>query len=599
MARKTLLTLPLLAALAVPLAAQQPATLFRNARVFDGTRVLERTDVLALGGRIARVGRGVQAPAGATVVDAAGKTLLPGMIDAHTHSYGDALRDAIIFGVTTELDMFTDHRLAASVRAEQAGGRAGERADLFSAGTLVTAPRGHGTEYGMTIPTLSSPDSAQAFVDARIAEGSDFIKIVYDDGRAYGMKLATLDSATLHAAIAAAHRRGKIAIVHVGDAAGARTAIAAGADGLAHLFVDRAADAGFAALAARRRAFVVPTLTVLMSITGTGGGAPLVEDARLKPYLSPAARGVLVQGFPRRPGAPPTSYAAAEATVRQLRAAGVAILAGTDAGNPGTSHGAAMHRELELLVRAGLTPTEALAAATSGPARAFRLADRGRIAPGQRADLVLVDGDPTRDITATRAISGVWKGGVAVDRAAFARTVARLAADAARPARIAENGVVSDFESGLTATLGNWFPSPDSFAGGTSTGEVTVVEGGAAGSGRALSIKGTITPTVPFAWYGAMWSPGAQPMAAVDFSSRQGLAFQTRGDGKTYRVMVFARSKGNAPLTRTFVAGAEWGEVSLAWSDFGIDGRDVMGVVIAGGPQPGAFALLVDNFRLR
>ena len=597
-ARKTLLAVPLLAALAAPLAAQQQATLFRNARVFDGMRVLERTDVLAEGGRITRVGRGVQAPAGATVIDASGKTLLPGLIDAHTHSYGDALQEAVHFGVTTEMDMFTDHRLAAAARAEQAAGKASARADFFSAGTLVTSPRGHGTEYGLAIPTLASPDSAQAFVDARIAEGSDFIKIVYDDGRAYGMKLATLDSATMHAAIAAAKRRGKVAIVHVGDAAGARTAISAGADGLAHLFVDREPDAGFAALTARRRAFVVPTLTVLMSITGTGGGAPLVEDARLKPYLSPAARGVLVQGFPRRAGAPPTSYAAAQATVRQLRAAGVPILAGTDAGNPGTSHGAAMHRELELLVQAGLTPTEALAAATSAPARAFRLADRGRIAPGLRADLLLVDGDPTRDITATRGIAGVWKGGVPIDRAAFARTVAQLNANAARPAQIAANGVVSDFENGMTAAPGNWFPSPDSFAGGTSTGEVKVVDGGA-GSAHALSISGTITATLPFAWYGAMWSPGAQPMAPTDLSTKPGLAFHTRGDGKTYRVMVFARSKGNTPLTRTFVAGPDWKEVAFAWSDFGIDGRDVMGVVIAGGPQPGPFAFLVDDLRLK
>jgi imidazolonepropionase-like amidohydrolase len=75
-----------------------------------------------------------------------------------------------------------------------------------------------------------------------------------------------------------------------------------------------------------------------------------------------------------------------------------------------------MHGELELLVAAGLTPVQALAAATSAPARAFRLPDRGMIAPGKRADLVLVDGDPTRDIAATRRINSVWKKGVAVDR---------------------------------------------------------------------------------------------------------------------------------------------------------------------------------------
>ena len=101
------------------------------------------------------------------------------------------------------------------------------------------------------------------------------------------------------------------------------------------------------------------------------------------------------------------------------------ILAGTDAPNPGTAHGASIHRELELLVRAGLSPLEALRAATSVPARAFALHDRGRIAPGLRADLVLVDGDPTRDILATRNIVAIWKLGRIVDRESYRAELGR------------------------------------------------------------------------------------------------------------------------------------------------------------------------------
>lgn len=95
------------------------------------------------------------------------------------------------------------------------------------------------------------------------------------------------------------------------------------------------------------------------------------------------------------------------------------MMAGTDAPSPGTAYGASQHGELELLVGAGLTPLQALVAATSAPARAFRLADCGRIGPGLRADLVLVEGDPDRDITATRRIVGVWKRGVAVERVRY------------------------------------------------------------------------------------------------------------------------------------------------------------------------------------
>ncbi|MEJ7812840.1 MAG: CIA30 family protein [Gemmatimonadaceae bacterium] len=595
-----------------------PATLIRNTRVFDGARVLERQDVLIRGGTIASVGRSLAAPAGAQagtrvrVVDGSGKTLIPGLVDAHTHTFGDALVEAVVFGVTTELDMFTDAAFARSMRAEQAAGKAAARADIFSAGTLVTAPKGHGTEYGMQIATISSPDSAQAFVDARLAEGSDWIKIVYDDGATYGMKLPTLDEPTMRAVIAAVHRRGKLAVVHIGSLAGARAAIEAGADGLVHLFVDRAPDAGFARLAsataraagtgraAGTSAFVIPTLTVLRSITGTPGGGELVKDARFERYLSAASRTLLGQAFPRRPGAPPVSYAAAEATVRQLDAVGVPILAGTDASNPGTSHGAALHGELELLVKAGLTPVKALAAATSVPARAFRLADRGRIAAGARADLVLVNGDPTRDITATRDIAAVWKGGARVDRDAFAKVVADARAAVAQAPRALAAGLVSDFESGsAVAGFGSWMPSTDSYANGQSTGEMTVMNGGANGSAKSLAMSGTISGAVPYAWAGSMWSPNVQPMTPADLSSKKEIAFWTKGDGKTYRLMIFAQSKGMTPLIQTFVAGPEWREVTIPWSAFGVDGKDVMALVFAGGPTPGAYAFQIDDLRLR
>lgn len=102
--------------------------------------------------------------------------------------------------------------------------------------------------------------------------------------------------------------------------------------------------------------------------------------------------------------------------VRQLIRARVPLLAGSDSPAPGTTYGASLHGELALLVRDGLTPSQALAAATSVPARAFHLQDRGWIRPGMRADLLLVKGDPTKDIMVTRNIVGVWKRGAWVQR---------------------------------------------------------------------------------------------------------------------------------------------------------------------------------------
>jgi imidazolonepropionase-like amidohydrolase len=357
------------------ISAAEPVVI-RNVQVFDGRSMLPATSVAIAGGRIQDVGTKVLAPAGARIVDGRGKTLLPGLIDAHVHVRSAAdLKAALGFGVTTCLDMFTLHEMAAELRAEQEAGKAAGRADLFSAGTPATAPGGHGTEYGVEIPTVSRADEAAAFVAARLAEGSDYLKIMKDDGTAFGFRRPALDAATMGALIAAAHARQRLAIVHIATAGDAREALAAGADGIAHVY-SGAQDAGLAVAAARAGAFWTPTLAVITH------------------------------------GAPAESREAALAAVRGLHAAGVRILAGTDAPNADLAYGEALHAELEMLVAAGLSPVEALVSATSGVASAFRLADRGRIEVGLRADLVMVDGDPGRDIRATRRIVAVWKSGV-------------------------------------------------------------------------------------------------------------------------------------------------------------------------------------------
>lgn len=332
---------------------------FTGVRVFDGVRVTPEATVVVRDSVISAVTAGAEVPAGAIVVDGRGKTLLPGLIDAHTHTYAvEHLCAAVIFGVTTELDMFTNPSFAASQRTEQAAGKAIGRADLFSAGTLVTPPGGHGTEYGFPIPTITAADQADAFVAARVAEGSDYIKIVYDDGSEVGLPWKTIDEPTLAAVIRAAKARKKLAVVHVLAREFARGAIAAGADGLVHLFVDKPVDDAFVHLVAEHKAFVIPTLTVLDSVNRNGGNAALADDPALAPYLTADDVQMLKSGFPGK--TPPADVLKIpRETVKALKAAEVRILAGTDCGNPGTTHGASVHRELVLLVAAGLTPLDA------------------------------------------------------------------------------------------------------------------------------------------------------------------------------------------------------------------------------------------------
>lgn len=569
-------------------------------RVFDGSRVLERATVIVRDGRIEAVGPDVAAPDGVTRIDGAGKTLLPGLIDAHTHVFGDALERALQFGVTTELDMFTDHRLAARLRGEQAAaGGAPSRADLRSAGTLVTAPGGHGTEYGMPIPTLAGAADAGPFVAARVAEGSDYIKLVYDDGSAYGLKFPTLARATLEAAISAAHAHERLAVVHVGTHAAAREAIEAGADGLVHVFADEGDVRAFAALAASKKAFVIPTLTVIESTAGTASGQSLVEDARVAPFLLATEKRNLVAAFPRR-GSSARHLDVARRATRALREAGVPILAGSDAPNPGTAHGASLHRELELLVEAGLTPADALEAATATPARVFGLPDRGRIAPGLRADLVLVDGDPTRDITASRAIARVWKGGVEVERRAAAADAGAEADTAAAPP-VTGDGTVATFDGGaLDAAFGaGWIVSTDAMMGGRSTARANVVEGGAEGSSHALEVVGAMADGAPYPWAGVMFWPGHAPMQPADLSAFERLTFHARGDGGRYRVLVFTEAQGAIPVEASFVAGAGWEAHVVTFASLGVDARGLRGVLFSASPGDAEFRFLVDSVRFR
>jgi imidazolonepropionase-like amidohydrolase len=411
---KSLITMALAAilfpcAVSVPARASDATIAFRGVDVFDGSRMLRRTTVIVHDGMIRAVGPDVAIPPSARLVDANGKTLLPGLFDAHTHLgvrlAAAFLRDASTFGVTTELEM-GGSEVSLDLRKRIASGESADGADLRTSGIVVTVPKGHPTEMdGPGIPTLAPGDDVQAFVDARIAEGADYIKVVYDHA------FPTLTKQQLEDVVAAAHRRNKLVVAHSLTQRDARDAIAAGVDGLVHIFADSPPDADFAGLAARHHVFVVPTLTVIESATGESDRSWWQNAPYVASHITPSMRGPLDMKMPRGIGGK-LKLTHAQAAVRALRRAGVPILAGTDAPSPGVAHGLSFHRELELLVLSGLTPSEALASATSEPARAFGFHDRGRIAAGLRADLLLINGDPTVDIRATRDIVGVWKLGV-------------------------------------------------------------------------------------------------------------------------------------------------------------------------------------------
>jgi imidazolonepropionase-like amidohydrolase len=362
----------------MPVQEQSPAgppgdekIVLTNVRVFDGRQLVPGRSVVISGGRIGTD------PTGAQVVDGAGGVLLPGLIDAHVHLDGPARLPALTgYGVTTALDMASVPEQTAALRGQPG------QADIRSAGIPAIAPGSlHSHIPGVGERGLiSGPDEAKRFVADRIAELSDYIKIVV------GSPFADHDQATIDALVAAAHEQGKLVVAHASSAASVAKAQKARADILTHVPLDQALERAAAEQAAAAGRVVVPTLTMMEAIV-----ANVV-----------------------RAGA---DYANARASVAVLHQAGVPILAGTDANeSPGTPtmvpHGKSLHRELELLVDAGLSPVEAILAATAQPARYFGLNDRGTIEPGKRADLVLIDQDPLTDIRATRSIRRIWCAGV-------------------------------------------------------------------------------------------------------------------------------------------------------------------------------------------
>ena len=350
-------------------------TLLRGARVFDGEVFSEPVDIAFDHGVLID-----DAGPDAEIIDATGGYLVPGLIDCHIHLAGPHTQELLAAaGVTTALDMSSPAALVKAMR-----GRTGVT-DIRAAMMATTSPTSGHAERLSKIPAarealVASAADADAAVALRAEQGADYIKIVID--------LPGFDEETVAALVTAAHERGLRTVAHASRANAVDMAEAAGVDIFTHVPLDRPVDAAQAERLAATGTIVVPTLTMMKGI---------VERVAVT-------------------GSPGPRYDPARESVSALRAAGVPVLVGTDANEtPGAPAsppaGQSLHDELALLVEAGLTSVEALRAATSLPARYFALPDRGTIATGMRADLVLLDADPIADINATRAIRGVWIAG--------------------------------------------------------------------------------------------------------------------------------------------------------------------------------------------
>lgn len=525
-----------------------PPLLIAGATIFDATGAPPfQGDVLVRDGRIAQVAPTIRAPSGATVVDARGKALLPGFFDLHTHwtpggspAATPSIAHAYVTAGVTTVNDFHQPPEAFEPRRRWL-------ADLVSPHVNLTArmstPGGHGADWAdqNTTRWVNTPDGARAGVETIAPYSPDLIK-AFADGWRYGLSAdnSSMDESVLSALVAASHEHDLRVVTHTVTVDRGAQAARAGVDVIVHSLQDREIDAATAELMRAGGVAYAPTLAVYEPVK-PGATRPRNMDT---PRMRQQTR----------------KFAHALNNVRRLHEAGVLIALGTDAGMPGTPHGVATLREMELLVQAGLSPTEALLAATSNSAKAMGVHDdRGSIEVGKRADLVLIDGTPWRDIADVRRIHGVFIDGRQVHSA---DDPLRDDAPALMPA-IKIGSLIDDFERPDRRTALDT-ARLDHFDGGGERTELITQVIQDASRNHYLSLAARMAhKDDPFAGVTFPLSRGG--VEPVDLSAYQGLRFDVRGDGGAYQIRL--RGPGGVSLAQV-EADAEWRTVDVPFEAF-------------------------------
>jgi len=405
----TRLALFVVAASAVTAFAQAPptgVTVFEGARVIVGdTRApIENASLVVSGARFVQVGRAadVRAPAGATHVSLAGKTVMPAIIDTHTHLSQtremliDDLRRRAYFGVGAAQSLGQDTTDASfQVRAQTMPGVA----KFFTAGRGITAPEPGRTTAPYWVTTTAE---ARRAVQDNAAKKVDIVKIWVDDRMGAVKKL----SPELYAAVIdEAHKNRLRVIAHIYTLDDAKGTLRAGVDAFAHGVRDKDLDDEFMALVKQH-----PNLVLGPNMPDRGVTADIEW---LRPALSAADFAALQKGNTNRPDAQ-AFWAIQARNLAKMNAAGVAIVVGTDGNTP-----YAPHFEMADMVAAGMTPMQVIAAATANGARFLEIDNTGTIESNKSADFLVLDANPLDDITNTRKISAVYLRGAAVDRSSY------------------------------------------------------------------------------------------------------------------------------------------------------------------------------------
>jgi imidazolonepropionase-like amidohydrolase len=537
-------------------------------------------------------------------LDLTGKFVLPGLIDLHTHSWGNmgvggnlemlmtgkTANRMLYCGVTSFLDLFSEENSILNLRDRQRSeGFPG--ADIYCAGPILTCEGGHGTEYGIPTRTINNPEEARQQVADLAKRKPDVVKIVYDNAPG---RMPTIDRATFEAAVAEAKNHKLKTVIHIGTWQDIITSLEVGASAVTHLPAEEM-PAEVPSLFLKTGAVIIPTLTVesdlmhlleqpqiLDSKLLAGASSPQVINS----YRNPEALDPRSQGFLEFQKAHKGHLAPA---IQALHQAGVPVLVGTDAGNPGVFQGYSVHREMKLLAQSGMPPWEVLAATTTAAGDFLGLPNG--FEPGDVASLLVLNQNPVEDLGHAEDIHLLIHHGKIVDREALAF---REVQSGKRTEKL-----IADFE----ATGLNWSAMSDEIQGGISTASVNVQNG-------SLKAKGElkIGDRMPYAWtmFNHNFHSNGQAEDLTDF---EGLELRYRLKEGTVYVSLNDGRIQNFDYHAAFLAtGEDWQEVKIPFSSLRQNftqppvkwnGERILGLAFgSSGQEGGAFELEVDWIRL-
>jgi len=353
----------------------QDSFVVANVTLFDGEEVKTKVWVEVTDGFIQEVS---QTPITDVkdIVDGTDKFLMPALTNAHVHAWAPAsLKEGAGAGVLNLMDMMGFESFQGAMKQYK---DSTDYASYYVSGFAATAPEGHGTQFGFPVPTLTKPEEASQFIKDRKAAGADYIKIIIEPWK------PTLNKETIKALIDAAKENDLMAVAHVSKLEDGIFAIENGIDGLVHMWGDKQiSPQELQQITKQKDFFITPTM-----LTSTLAAVQRRTKDSLADVWTSVKRGN---------------------ELKKLYDAGIPILSGTDPPNFGINYGKDLYKELQLFAEAGIPNIDVLKSSTSLAAKYFKLKNKGFIKAGYRADMLLIDGDPIKEISDISKIERIWK----------------------------------------------------------------------------------------------------------------------------------------------------------------------------------------------